>query len=101
MFRGSARELAAAVVASTVVLSGSWVFAAHAAPDNAACVDAIDLAEQMTEVNGQFIGTMGARSVSLRLGDDAKVESLTPKLEGLRAEYQSLHTQMRTAAARC
>lgn len=100
MFVGT-RELAATVVASTIVLGGSWIYAAHAQPDQASCARVVDLADRMAETNGHFIATMGARSVALRYGMTSKVETLTPKMEALRAEYQSLHLEMREAAATC
>lgn len=95
------RELAATVIASTIVLGGSWIYAAHAQPEPTSCAKVADLAEQMAETNGHFIGTMGARSAALRLGMTSKVESLTPKMEALQAEYQSLHLEMRETAATC
>lgn len=102
MFVGTTRELAAAVIASTIVISGTWVYAAtaQAGPDPH-CARVADLAERMAEKNGEFVGTMGARSVALRLGMDEKVATLTPKMEGLRAEYESLHLDMREAATAC
>jgi hypothetical protein len=94
---------AAAVIASSIFLGGSWLVAAQAsepvAPD--ACAEVIRLGEKMTEHHGRIIGTMGARSVSLRLGHTEDVDRLTLKLDAAWADYQSTHLAFREAAANC
>lgn len=96
------QRLAAAGIASSVLLSGSWVMAAQAAnaPDPA-CAEAIRLTEEMANVNGQRIGTMAARSAAMQLGMDDRAASLAPKHAALVAEYQRLHVAFRVSAADC
>lgn len=92
----------AALLASSVILGGSWIVAAQAAPTpDTPCTDAVAIAATMHDLHNELAGTTAARAIAIDLGMDEKVAELTPQMQELDATLHQHQQRFDTAAAAC
>ncbi len=95
------QRLIAAILASSIILGGSWVASAAASPNRDACGDAIRLADEMAELHTRQVDTMASKATATELGWERRAEEMTPGIDGMYADYSRLRLRYRTAADAC